>query len=566
MFEGTVRRQTHTRRHALKLGAAAVAVGSLQRPAQAAAAACRVPVFEVAIADAATATAAGWRTLPVMRAPRRFDMLGLRWSRGSQARAEVRARPRNGDWTPWTALHAMGDHGPDSGRAIAGTEPCWTDSADFFQIRVLGRPRGLRVRFVRAKPSARLARRSSRRVRARASQATAPRIITRAEWGGDSCPPRSPAEYGEVQVAFVHHTVNANDYGPEDSAAIVLGICRYHRDSNKWNDLGYNFLVDKYGQIFEGRAGGIDQAVIGAQAQGYNAVSTGIACLGDYSAIAQTPEGIDALARLIAWKLPLHGAPVTGQVVVTSAGGPANRYPEGTQVTLERISGHRDGDSTSCPGEGLYAQLPDLRNRTSGLAVPVSALSARASRTRVRHPSPVPMSGGLRFSDGASAAGKPIQIQHQASGAAWLLIAETQTGGDGTWSTSVTAPGSGLLRAVFPGDGAHPPLEAAPVTVEVLPRLTISLSARRLAPGRKVRVKGTIGPAPPTKLQLTFERRVGRRWVRVQRKRINVRGGGFDTVVRPKQPGLYRVTIEGPGAIIRRQLRAINVTGGASAS
>ena len=86
------------------------------------------------------------------------------------------------------------------------------------------------------------------------------RVITRTEWGGDSVPPRADPEYGAVQLAFVHHTVTANDYAPEDSAAIVLGIARYHRNSNGWNDIGYNFLVDKYGQVFEGRAGGIDVA------------------------------------------------------------------------------------------------------------------------------------------------------------------------------------------------------------------------------------------------------------------------------------------------------------------
>src|SRR5206468_10429247 len=128
-------------------------------------------------------------------------------------------------------------------------------------------------------------------------------IITRPQWGGDSVPPRAAPEFGEVRAAFVHHTVNSNDYQPQDSAGIVLAIARYHRDTNGWNDIGYNFLVDRYGQVFEGRAGGIEAAVVGAQAQGYNAQSTGIACLGTFSTVAQSEAGIDALARLIGWKL-----------------------------------------------------------------------------------------------------------------------------------------------------------------------------------------------------------------------------------------------------------------------
>src|SRR5206468_2684693 len=168
---------------------------------------------------------------------------------------------------------------------------------------------------------------------------------------------------GEVRLAFVHHTVNNNDYQPQDSAGIVLAMARYHRDHNGWNDLGYNFVVDKYGQVFEGRAGGIDQPIVGAQAQGYNSVSTGVANIGTYTAVAQTPEALDAQAKLIAWKLAIHGAPTDGEIVVTSRGGELNRYPNGAAVTLNRISGHRDGDSTECPGDALYAQLPDLRAR-----------------------------------------------------------------------------------------------------------------------------------------------------------------------------------------------------------
>ncbi len=127
--------------------------------------------------------------------------------------------------------------------------------------------------------------------------------MPREDWGASQCPPRAAPEYGEVKVAYVHHTVNPNDYTREEAPAIVLGMCRYHRNSNGWNDIGYNFLVDRFGTIFEGRAGGIDQPVIGAQAQGYNAQSTGIANLGTFTSSGQTPEALDAMAALIRWKL-----------------------------------------------------------------------------------------------------------------------------------------------------------------------------------------------------------------------------------------------------------------------
>jgi hypothetical protein len=507
-----------------------------------------------------------------MRAPRRFDMLGLRWGHGTRAvRAEVRARRRNGPWTAWTALHAAGDHAPDDGRVPAGTEPCWTDSADYFQVRLHGHPRALRARFVRAKPTARLSQRSAMRLGrasrtpARGSQTGPPPIVARSAWGGDSCPPRAPAEFGQIQLAFVHHTVTANDYSPEDSASIVLGICRYHRDHNGWNDIGYNFLVDRFGQVFEGRAGGIDQAVIGAQAQGWNTDSTGIACLGDFTGVAQTPEGIDALARLIAWKLSLHGVPVTGEIVLTSRGGGENRYPSGTPVTFQRVSGHRDGDKTSCPGETLYTQLPDLRAKAAAYATPVSAVTLRAAATRVRFPRPLALSGTLRFSDGASADGAVVQIQFQSAGAAWQLIGTTRADAAGAWAADLRAPSSGSVRAVYPGDAAHPALESAAVRVTVRPRLTIALSSRRVTTGTKVAVTGTLGPTWPRRIELRFERRVRGRWVKVQRKRINVRDGGYATVVRPRRGGLHRVTIVAPGVRIARTLRAGEVTGGTAA-
>ena len=164
-------------------------------------------------------------------------------------------------------------------------------AADELQLRLRGLgPRALRAA-LRAARTARRARPAPRPRASPAAQVRPPAIIPRSAWGADSVPPRAAPRYGVVQAAFVHHTVSTNDYAPADSAGIVLGIARYHRDSNGWNDIGYNFLVDKYGQVFEGRAGGIEAAVIGAQAQGYNAQSTGIACLGTFTTSRQTDAG-----------------------------------------------------------------------------------------------------------------------------------------------------------------------------------------------------------------------------------------------------------------------------------
>src|SRR5829696_5722984 len=147
--------------------------------------------------------------------------------------------------------------------------------------------------------------------------------------GASSCVPREPPSYGSVKAVQVHHTVSLNDYTAAEAPQIVLAICRYHRNSNGWNDIGYNALVDKYGTIYEGRAGGLDQAVIGAHAQGFNSQTAGIANIGDYTSVGASSEALSATATYIRWKLGVHGEPLSGPVTLTSAGGSASRYPAG---------------------------------------------------------------------------------------------------------------------------------------------------------------------------------------------------------------------------------------------
>jgi hypothetical protein len=546
-----------TRRQALKLGAATAALGAL-RPSPSALAAPRAEAFTLDLATPGTAAAAGtgWRTTSVYDAPRRFDLIGLGWRRGSRARAQVRTRRRGGRWSRWAHLHEAGDHGPDAGGGAAGTDPAWTGAADQFQLRLKGHPRRLHARFVRSGPAARAVRKRAplaRAARARRRQIPgAPVIITRAEWGGDDVTPREAPSYGQVQLAFVHHTVNTNDYGPEESAAMVLGIAKYHRDHNGWNDLGYNFLVDQYGQIFEGRAGGIDLAIVGAQAQGFNSVSTGVACLGTYTSVAQTEAGMEALARIIGWKLSFHGIPVSGAVTVTSAGGPSNKFASGARVTFERISGHRDGNATSCPGNVLYTQLPDLRTRAARYATAAAGMTVRAASTKLRGTATATLSGVLRFADGSSAAGAPVEILYSTgSGGAYSPLANTRCAVDGSWTTTVDLPRTGTIRARFPGDATRSALESSSLAITLVPRLSMFLSSRRIRRRRRVRVRGIVAPTPSTPVELLLERKVRGRYRRVRRRRLPVRNSRYRRALRPSRPGLYRITVSVDGASTR---------------
>jgi hypothetical protein len=530
-----------TRRQALRLGAGAAALGALRVPS-AAFAASEPALFELAIHEtSAHASGAGWRTTAALAAPRRFDLVGLCWARGTHLQAQIRARTAGGRWTRWTPL--PGNHAGDGDR----TDPVFTGAADEFQLRLRGEARGLRARFVRALPHAPAP-------RARAAQAGGgPAMVPRAAWGADQVPPRTAPSYGTVQAAFVHHTVTAVDYAPEDSAGIVLGIARYHRDSNGWNDIGYNFLVDRYGVIFEGRAGGTEVAVVGAQAQGWNSNSTGIACLGTFTNIPLDAPAMESLARLIGWKLSLHGVPVQGQVSLISGGGESNRYPSGTPVLFERVSGHRDGCQTSCPGESLYAQLPALRARAAQFSYPVSAITVRAASQKGAKPTAV--SGVLHFADGSSPAGATLGVEYMAGGSAWTQVTTTACGPDGTWATSTQLPASGQVRAVFAGDATRARIESAPIAVRVVPSMTLTSDQRRAPAGTAFAISGTLAPSQSPVVCL-LERQVGSRWVTVQRKRINVRGGRFATKVRPTKPGLYRVSVIAAGVTRRRTLRA----------
>ncbi|WP_435056759.1 N-acetylmuramoyl-L-alanine amidase [Streptomyces capoamus] len=188
-----------------------------------------------------------------------------------------------------------------------------------------------------------------------------PAIVTRRGWGADeSLRERGFVYTKTVKAAFVHHTASGNAYTCAQAPSVIRSIYRYHVKSMGWRDIGYNFLVDKCGTIYEGRAGGVAKAVLGAHTLGFNTNSTGIAVIGTYGSSRPSGSAVTAVARLTAWKLGLHGANPLGKTYLTSGGG--NLYPKGKNVRLNVISGHRDGFATECPGKLLYAKLGAARS------------------------------------------------------------------------------------------------------------------------------------------------------------------------------------------------------------
>jgi uncharacterized protein with LGFP repeats len=197
-----------------------------------------------------------------------------------------------------------------------------------------------------------------------------PDYVRRGEWGANGpggCHPRDKAVQGKVKVAVVHHTVTAGNYTPEEAPGIVLGICRFHRNGNGWNDIGYNALIDRFGTIYMGRAGGLGKAIVGAQAQGYNSQTTGVAAIGTHTSKPISELSLQSFAELLAWKLPHHGRPVRGKTRMRSAGGSTNRYEAGKRVRSRRITAHLKLNLTACPGGALKMQLKEIRARAAAI-------------------------------------------------------------------------------------------------------------------------------------------------------------------------------------------------------
>ncbi|NKZ88618.1 cold-shock protein [Rhodococcus hoagii] len=188
-------------------------------------------------------------------------------------------------------------------------------------------------------------------------------IISRKAWGaneGIRC--QNPTYDDSTGGATVHHTAETNNYTREQSAGIVRGIYAYHAQSLGWCDIGYNVLVDRFGQIFEGRFGGLDRPVQGAHAGGFNENTVGIAMMGNFVNEPAPAATIESVGKYLGWRLKLANLNPKGQVTMYSEGTQYSKYPLGQRVVLPTIFAHRDVGYTECPGSAAYAQMDQIRN------------------------------------------------------------------------------------------------------------------------------------------------------------------------------------------------------------
>jgi len=344
-----------------------------------------------------------------------YGVLGLTWQHGdnlteSQVRAQVRWE-KNGVWSGWKKLEYHDDHGPDAGSAEARRERPGTmealvghvaevqtrlavtgaavppdlklavidpgtaktaveapaidtgrmapDSAapDAMTAPVPGEVGGVAKSAIATAQGASGAAGAEQAALSAAAFTPKPQIYSRAQWGADESLRDKPSlHYGEIHGGFVHHTVNANDYTAAEVPAIIRSIYAYHVEARGWSDIGYNFLIDKFGRIWEGRYGGVDRPVVGAHTENYNNWSFGVSAIGNYQIAKPSNALIQAEAALFAWKLSLHG--------VSAA---AKNVRIGPRVFASSIMGHRDTEATECPGQYLYARIPDIRRIAAGL-------------------------------------------------------------------------------------------------------------------------------------------------------------------------------------------------------
>ena len=327
-----------------------------------------------------------------LRHDREFSMFAMTWREAPNVTAFFRAERPDGTWSEWFAADSLDSPVGEEGNGLKGTEPVYVGRTTAVQVSTIG----LNVFNESLEDLISLVQRAGAgdfsglaelvgpvslhdaqgvfidggvtpegiEPIAEESDVTGmPRVITRAGWGADeSIRGSGPTVDAKLVAATVHHTAGANNYSQAEAPGIVRGIYKYHTQTLGWGDVGYNALVDKYGNIYEGRYGGLTNNVQGAHAGGFNKGTFGISMMGDYSAVHPTQAMINSVGAMIGWRLRIAGVNPSGKATLVSQGYRSAKFGAGESANLPTIFAHRDVGDTTCPGAVGYAQMDRIRD------------------------------------------------------------------------------------------------------------------------------------------------------------------------------------------------------------
>lgn len=335
--------------------------------------------------------------LSAMERTEAFMAAGVTWDGASEQEVtEVAVRIFEADaWGPWTELE-IESSGVDGERG--GTQPLLALEATGIQARVqtvTGRtPADLRIDLVDPGHSAADGRSAPAPI-ATAHGATGneikPKVLTRKQWGADESRAKPwPDLSAKLNAVYVHHTAGTNSYTKAQSAALVRGIYAFHTGARGWPDIGYQFLVDKYGTIYQGRVDAIDDLPVGAQAGGYNTSTIGVSAMGNYDVVAPGSKVLSAIEQVVAWKAYQYGLdPKAKATLITgSSTGSSVKAPAGSTIVVPAVLGHRDTNSTACPGRYLYAKLPTIRKNAAKMVTTATTKHGKITAS-IAAPKPV---------------------------------------------------------------------------------------------------------------------------------------------------------------------------------
>ncbi|MGY1813428.1 N-acetylmuramoyl-L-alanine amidase [Blastococcus sp. SYSU D00820] len=345
-----------------------------------------------------------------------FSLVGVTWTADpavTDTVVQIRVRDESGAWGEWAEVGVESDlnTGTRTGATPrGGTAPLWTGPSTGVEAELVTRsgaqPADVTLELVDPGTAAADGALDTPELGDTAHAATAmPPIYSRAQWGADERMMGWTPQYATtLKAATLHHTDTANTYTADEVPGILRSIYAYHAQSRGWGDIGYNVIVDRFGRMWEGRAGGLSRPVVAAHAGGFNSGTFGISMLGNHAGVAPSQATIDSVAAAIAWKFSLHNVDPRGTTVLTSGGGGTSRYAAGVRVTLPTIFGHRDVGSTTCPGDAGYARMGEIRDRVSDRLA--------SSRTTI----------GARYEADAAlrdSLGVPVGGQQSAGGVTW---------------------------------------------------------------------------------------------------------------------------------------------------